>query len=257
MNVFVCVKQVPDTETKIKISADGRGIDTAGVKWILCPYDEFALEEAIRFKEKNPGTVVTVFSAGPDRVVDALRTALAMGCDEAVQISTPEGSDSYLAAKSLARAIQKTGQPHIVFTGKQAIDDDAAQVTQSLGEFLNLPAVTVVLKAEYGSGSIKAFREIEGAAQEEYEIPYPCVIAAQKGMNEPRYASLPNIMKAKKKEIKKFSLADLDLADGSVKIKYNSLALPPDRQACKMVAGDVAAQAKELARLLHEEAKVI
>lgn len=257
MNIFVCIKQVPDTETKIKIAADGKAIDTAGIKWILCPYDEFAVEEAIRFKEKNPGAVVTVVSAGPDRAAEALRTALAMGCDDAVHVAAPENADSYLAAKCLARAIQKAGQPHIVFTGKQAIDDDAAQVTQAMAEFLQLPAVTVVLKAEYGANSIKAWREIEGAAQEEYNIPTPCVIAAQKGMNEPRYASLPNIMKAKKKEIKKFTLADLDLADGSTKIRYHSLSLPADRQACKMVSGDVQAQAKELARLLHEEAKIL
>lgn len=256
MKVFVCIKQVPDTETKIKIGADGKSIDTAGIKWIMCPYDEFAVEEAIRFKEKNAGATVTVVSAGPDRVVDSLRTALAMGCDEAVHVALPENFDSYLAAKALARAIEKNGPSHIVFTGKQAIDDDAAQVHQAMAEFMNLPAVSVVLRAQYGS-VIQAEREVEGGAIEKYDLPTPCVIAAQKGMNEPRYASLPNIMKAKKKEIKKMALADLDLAESQRKIGYKALSLPPERSACKMIAGDPATAAKELARVLHDEAKVI
>lgn len=256
MKVFVCIKQVPDTETKIKIGADGKSIDTAGVKWILCPYDEFAVEEAIRFKEKNAGTTVTVVSAGPDRVVDSLRTALAMGCDEAVHVTAPENTDSFVAAKALARAIEKNGPAHIVFTGKQAIDDDAAQVHQAMAEFMNLPAVSVVLRAQYGA-TIQAEREVEGGAIEKYDLPTPCVIAAQKGMNEPRYASLPNIMKAKKKEIKKMSLGDLDVAESQKKIGYKALALPPERGACKMIPGDAATAAKELARVLHDEAKVI
>ncbi|MGZ3693451.1 MAG: electron transfer flavoprotein subunit beta/FixA family protein [Bdellovibrionota bacterium] len=256
MKVFVCIKQVPDTETKIKIGADGKSIDTAGIKWIMCPYDEFAVEEAIRFKEKNAGSTVTVVSAGPDRVVDALRTALAMGCDEAVHVALPENADSYLAAKSLARAIEKNGPAHIVFTGKQAIDDDAAQVHQAMAEFMNLPAVSVVLRAQYGA-TIQVEREIEGGSIEKYEVPTPCVIAAQKGMNEPRYASLPNIMKAKKKEIKKMALAELDVSEAQKKIGYKALSLPPERSACKMITGDAATAAKELARVLHDEAKVI
>ena len=256
MKVFVCIKQVPDTETKIKIGADGKSIDTTGIKWILCPYDEFAVEEAIRFKEKNAGATVTVVSAGPDRVAEALRTALAMGCDEAIHVATPENADSFLTAKALARAIEKNGPSHIVFTGKQAIDDDAAQVHQAMAEFLNLPAVSVVLRAQYGA-TIQAEREVEGGTIEKYDLPTPCVIAAQKGMNEPRYASLPNIMKAKKKEIKKMALADLDVTEAQRKIGYKALALPPERGSCKMIAGDAATAARDLVKALHEEAKVI
>jgi electron transfer flavoprotein beta subunit len=256
MKIFVCVKQVPDTETKIKIAADGKSIDTAGIKWILCPYDEFAVEEAIRFKEKNTGATVTVLTAGPDRAVEALRTALAMGCDEAVHVTVPESADSYLAAKALARAVEKSGPAHIIFTGKQAIDDDAAQVHQAMAEFLNLPAVTVVLRAQYGT-TIQAEREVEGGAIEKYEVPTPCVIAAQKGMNEPRYASLPNIMKAKKKEVKKLTLSDLDISDTQGKISYSQMTLPPERGSCKMIQGDPATVAKELVKALHEDAKVI
>ncbi len=256
MKIFVCLKQVPDTETKIKIAADGKSIDTAGVKWILCPYDEFAVEEAIRFKEKNSGASVIALTAGPDRAVEALRTALAMGCDEAIHVATPESADSFLNAKALARAIEKSGPAHLIFTGKQAIDDDAAQVHQAMAEFLNLPAVTVVLRAQYGA-TVQIEREIEGGTIEKYDVPTPCVIAAQKGMNEPRYASLPNIMKAKKKEVKKFSLGDLDLSDSQAKITYSQMSLPPERSACKMIQGEPAVAAKELVRVLHEEAKVI
>jgi electron transfer flavoprotein beta subunit len=256
MKIFVCVKQVPDTETKIKIAADGKSVDASGIKWILCPYDEFAVEEAIRFKEKNAGATVTVISAGPDRAVEALRTALAMGCDEAVHVAAPENMDSYLAAKCLARAVEKNGPAHLIFTGKQAIDDDASQVHQAMAEFLSIPAATVVLRAQYGA-TVQVEREIEGGAIEKYELPTPCLIAAQKGMNEPRYASLPNIMKAKKKEIKKMTLADLDLSEAQSKIGYSQMALPPERGACKMIQGDAAIAAKELVRALHEEAKVI
>jgi len=256
MKIFVCIKQVPDTETRIKIAGDGKTLDMTGVKWILCPYDEFAVEEAIRFKEKNAGATVTVVSAGPDRVAEALRTALAMGCDEAIHVSAPENADSYLAAKALARAIEKNGPAHIVFTGKQAIDDDCAQVHQAMAEFMNLPAVSVVLRATYGA-TIQAEREIEGGAIEKYDLPTPCVIAAQKGMNEPRYASLPNIMKAKKKEIKKVSLADLDLANATPKITYKQITLPPERGACKMIPGDATAAAAGLVKALHEDAKII
>ncbi len=256
MKIFVCVKQVPDTETKIKIAGDGNSADMTGVKWILCPYDEFAVEEAIRFKEKNAGATVTVVSAGPDRVVEALRTALAMGCDEAIHVSAPENADSYLNAKALARAIEKNGPAHIVFTGKQAIDDDCAQVHQAMAEFMNLPAVTVVLRATYGA-TIQCEREVEGGSIEKYDLPTPCVIAAQKGMNEPRYASLPNIMKAKKKEIKKLGMAELDLGNAAPKISYKQMQLPPERGACKMIPGDPAAAAASLVKALREEAKVI
>ena len=256
MKIYVCVKQVPDTETRIKISADGNSIEQGDVKWILCPYDEFAVEEALRFKEKNAGATVTAVSAGPERIAETLRTALAMGCDDAVMVELPAMADSFVTAKALAKAIEKQGAPHIVFTGKQAIDDDAAQVTQAMAEFLDLPAVTVALKAEYGP-TIKASREVEGGTLEQFELPTPCVLAAQKGMNEPRYASLPNIMKAKKKEIKKMSLADVGVSAGEAKLKYSGFTLPAERKGCKMIAGEVAQQAKELVKLLHEEAKVI
>jgi electron transfer flavoprotein beta subunit len=257
MNIYVCIKQAPDTETKIKLNADSSWIDTAGIKWIMSPYDEFAVEEALRLKEKNAGSTVTVLSAGPARVVETLRTALAMGADNGIHVEIPETADNYLAAKALAGALKKEAQVDIVFTGKEAIDDGAAQTPQLIAESLGIPAVTVVLGAEYSASAVKAKREIEGGAFEMVEAQLPALIAAQKGMNEPRYASLPNIMKAKKKEVKALKLADVGASEADQKIRYRNFQLPPPKQAGKKIAGDPATQARELVRLLHEEAKVV
>jgi len=257
MNITVCVKQVPDTETKIKIAANGQGIDTAGIKWIMSPYDEFAVEEALRQKEKNAGSTVTVISAGPTRVVETLRTALAMGCDNAVHVEIPETADSTLTAKALASALKKEAASNVIYCGKEAIDDGAAQVSQLLSEFMELPAVTVALEAKIEGSKAVCKREVEGGAFEMIETALPAVIAAQKGMNEPRYASLPNIMKAKKKEIKTYKLADIGVSESDQKIKFKNFEMPPPKQAGKKIEGEPEQQAKELVRLLHEEAKVI
>jgi electron transfer flavoprotein beta subunit len=257
MNIYVCIKQVPDTETKIKLNADSSGIDTTGIKWIMSPYDEFAVEEALRLKEKNAGSTVTILSAGPARVVETIRTALAMGADNGIHVELPENADNNMSAKALAGALKKEAKVDIVFTGKEAIDDGSAQVSQLTAEYFGMPYVTVVLNVEYGATSVKCKREIEGGAFEMIEATLPTLIAAQKGMNEPRYASLPNIMKAKKKEVKALKAADVGVSDADQKIKYKNLQLPPPKQAGKKIAGDPAAQAKELVRLLHEEAKVV
>jgi electron transfer flavoprotein beta subunit len=257
MNIYVCIKQVPDTETKIKLNSDQSGIDTAGIKWIMSPYDELAVEEALRLKEKNAGSTVTVVSAGPARVVETIRTALAMGADNGIHVELPETADNYLSAKSLAGAIKKEAQVDFIFTGKEAIDDGAAQVSQLVAEILDIPCITVALAVEYGAGTVKCKREIEGGAFEMIEAPTPVLIAAQKGLNEARYASLPNIMKAKKKEVKALKMADVGTSEADQKIRYKNYQLPPPKQAGKKLSGDAPAQAKELVRLLHEEAKVV
>lgn len=257
MNIYVCIKQVPDTETKIKLSGDSQSVDLAGAKFIVSPYDEFAIEEAIRLRDKNAGSTVTVLSAGPARVVEAIRTALAMGADNGIHVELPENSDNNMAAKALAAALKKEAKVDFVFTGKEAIDDGAAQVSQLISEYADIPCVTVVLGAEYSATSVKCKREVEGGAIETVECSVPVIIAAQKGLNEPRYASLPNIMKAKKKEVKVLKGSDLGVSDADIKIRYKNFQLPPARQACKKLSGDPAAQVKELARLLHEEAKVV
>lgn len=257
MKIFVCIKQVPDTESRIQLKADKSGIEETGIKWIMNPYDEIAVEEALKLKEAKGAGQVTVVSVGPKtRVSDALRTAMAMGADDAIVIDTSEGLDSFWTAKALALAIQKEGAFDIVFGGKLAIDDNAASVPQILAEFLDVPHVTVVSKFTQ-NGSIVAEREIEGGAREIFEVQGPCVIATNKGLNTPRYASLPGIMKAKKKPLKEISLSDLGIGTDKLKTKLKNFQLPPEKPAVKMIAGDAATQAKELVRLLMDEAKVL
>lgn len=256
MNLYVCIKQVPDTETKIKLNGDNTGIDAAGIKWIMSPSDEFAVEEALRVKEKNAGSTVTVITAGPERTIEALRTALAMGADNAIHIDLPETADASLTSKALAGALKKEAKVDLVYFGKEAIDDGAAQVPQMTAAFLGMPSVTVVCGIEYGA-TLKCKREIEGGSFEMVEVSLPAVVSAHKGLNEPRYATLPNIMKAKKKEVKKLSLGDVGAAAADQKIRLKGLQLPPPKQAGKKVDGDAPAQAKALVTSLHNEAKVI
>ncbi len=258
MRIFVCIKQVPDTETKIKIKPDGTGIETAGIKWVMNPYDEFAVEEALKIREAGKATNVTVLSVGPKaRVSEALRTALAMGADDAIVIDSNDELDQYATAKALAAAIKAEGEFKIILTGKLAIDDNASAVSQMLAEMLGVPHATVVSKLTVEAENLVAEREVEGGTREVIQLQMPALIAANKGLNLPRYASLPGIMKAKKKTIKEVALASLQVSTADVKIKFNQYQMPADKPAVKMLAGDAAAQAAELTRLLREEAKVI
>lgn len=258
MKVFVCIKQVPDTETKIKLKPDASGIDTAGVKWVMNPYDEFAVEEALKLKEAGKATNVTVVTLGPKaRVVEALRTALAMGADDAIVIDAPEDLDPSATAKGLAAAIKAEGDFKFVLTGKLAIDDNAASVSQMIAEHLGVPHATVISKLETNDGSAVAEREIEGGTREVLQLTLPAVVAANKGLNLPRYASLPGIMKAKKKPVKELNFESLGVSSGDVRIKYKNYQMPPEKPPVKMIQGDSATQATTLARLLREEAKVI
>ena len=256
MNIFVCIKQVPDTETKIKLGA--QGIDTNGIKWVMNPYDEFAVEEAMKFKAANPQAMIHAVTLGPKaRVSEVLRTALAMGVDEAIAIDAPETTDSFGTAKLLAKAIQSIGQPHLVYTGKLAIDDNLASTSQMIAEFLSISHVTVVSKLEYQSGGFIAEREIEGGTKEVVQITGPAVVAANKGLNTPRYPSLPGIMKAKKKVIKEMDSQSMGLETSDRKIFYTQFELPKDRPDAKLLAGDIQTQVSTLVKLLREEAKVI
>lgn len=258
MRIFVCLKQVPDTETRIQIKSDKSGIEETGIKWVINPYDEYAIEEALKIRDAKGGGQVTVVSVGPkSRVIDSLRTAMAMGADDGIVIDTgSEYVDTFAAAKALSEAIKKEGACDLVLTGKLAIDDNAASVPQIIAEMLAIPHVTVVSKITT-TGTILAEREIEGGAREIFEITGPCVLAANKGLNTPRYASLPGIMKAKKKPLKELTLADVGVSSSQLKTRLKDFQLPPEKPAVKMLSGDPAAQAKELVRLLMEEAKVL
>lgn len=259
MKVFVCIKQVPDTETKIKLKPDASGIDTNGIKWVMNPYDEFAVEEAIKMKEAGKASNVTVLSVGPKaRVIETLRTALAMGADDAVVIDAPEDLDLSATARALAGAIRaEGGDCRCILTGKLAIDDNASAVSQMLAEHLDMPHATVVTKLEVGDGVATAERETEGGTREIVQLKQPSVIAANKGLNMPRYASLPGIMKAKKKTIKELALDATGASGEDRRIRFKNYKLPADKPPVKMLTGDPAAQAQALAKLLREEAKVI
>jgi electron transfer flavoprotein beta subunit len=258
MKVFVCLKQVPDTETKIKILPDQSGIDPAGIKWVMNPYDEYAVEEAIKFKEKNPTAQVWVVTAGPKaRAIEVLRTALAMGADEGIVINAPENLDAYSTAKALANTIKAEGGAHLIFTGKLAIDGNQSSVPQMVAEFLGFPHTSVVSKFEATPENTTVERDIEGGAKEVVQMMNPSLVAANKGLNMPRYASLPGIMKAKKKVIKEVEFSSLGIAGNESKVKYGSYQLPAEKPTVKLLAGDASAQVSQLVSALRDEAKVI
>ncbi|HET7290885.1 MAG TPA: electron transfer flavoprotein subunit beta/FixA family protein [Vicinamibacteria bacterium] len=259
MKIIVCVKQVPDTETRVKIAASGAGIEEEGINWVVSPYDEFAVEEALRIKEKSGGEVVLV-SLGPDRVQAALRNGLAMGADAGVHLKDPlfDAADTLGTARALAAAIEGIGGFDLVLTGQQGVGGDHGQIPGLLAELLDLPQVTMAVKVEIQGAKAIVEREIEGA-REIWETSLPAVLSAQKGLNEPRYANLKGIMAAKKKpiDVKDAAGLGLDVAALAPRTKVVAMELPPARPPVKMVQGDPEAQAKELLRLLHEEAKVI
>jgi len=253
VNSAVILKQVPDSEALIKIKPDGSGFVKEGVKFVINPYDEFGVEEALKKKEAAGSGEVTIVSLGPDRAVESIRTALAMGADKGVLLKV--GEDQYTDALGVAKALAevlKGGGHKLIFCGKQAIDDDMAQVGPMVAEILGLPCVTVVTKVDISGDKAVCTREIEGG-KEVVEVALPAVIACQKGLNEPRYASLPGIMKAKKKPLD-IKDAKLEAPNAEI-VKWEN---PPQRAAGRIIEGeDASAKAKALVKALREEAKVI
>ena len=264
MNIICCLKQVPDTEAQIKVASDAKSIVTDDIKWVMNPYDEYGVEEGLRLKEKFGGEV-TVVGLGPKRVTESIRTALAMGADKGILIMDDalEGSDSLAVAKALAAAI-KGLEYDLVFSGQRGVDDDMGVVGANLAEFLGIPHFSVIDKVEVSEDgkSVKVNRPIEGQTLV-IESNLPALVTTQKGLNEPRYASLPGIMKAKKKPLEEKTLSDLGLdaaefGEGARKVKIIELTPPPAREAGKIIEGETPQEkAAELAKLLHEEAKVI
>ncbi len=248
MNILVCISQVPDTTTKIAVGPDGTSINPQGVKFILNPYDEFAIEEGLRLKEKHGGAVTTV-TVGGDAGKEILRTALAMGSDTAVLIKDASSPDSFAVASSLA-ALAKETTPDVVIFGRQSIDFDSFQVPSMVAEMLGWPNVSIVSALEINGTTVKAERDIEGG-KETVETSLPCVIAAQKGLNDPRYPKLPDIMKAKSKPIEERAPAGAD-----ARVTTVEMTLPESKRLNKIL-GDSETDIAELVRLLHEEAKVI
>ncbi|MCH1641497.1 electron transfer flavoprotein subunit beta/FixA family protein [Paenibacillus timonensis] len=255
MHVVVILKQTFDTEEKIVIT-DGK-VSEDGVKFVINPYDEYAVEEALRLKEAHGGTV-TVVSAGPERTAEALRTALAMGADEAVRIATEAiDTDEYGISRLLVAFLQ-TLNYDLILGGNFSVDNGAGQVAVRIAKLLALPHVSSITGLAVNGDRATVVRDAEGDA-ETLELMLPAVMTAQQGLNEPRYPSLPGIMKAKKKPFRELSLADLGLSEDEItpKTQRLGLSLPPARQAGKLLAGSPAEQTAELVRLLRSEAKVI
>ena len=249
MKIIVCIKRVPDTTTRVRIGADGRSIDP-NVEYVINPYDEHAIEEGVRIKEKFGGDV-TLVSLGPDGAKDTLRKALALGADNAIHLKADISGihDSLSVAKALAECI-KSLEHDIILFGKQAIDNDDLLVGPMVAQFLGLPSVSVVVKMDISEKKVVCRREIEGAL-EIVETHIPCVITTQKGLNEPRYASLKGIMEAKKKPIE-----ERVVSMSPSKIEITRMELPPERIGGKFI-GKGKADVHRIIELLKSEAKVL
>jgi electron transfer flavoprotein beta subunit len=251
VKILVTVKRVPDPETVIKVNADGSGIVTDNIKWVVNPFDEYGIEEALRVKEKVAGSEVVLVSIGAQAAQEQLRTGLAMGADRAVLVRSDDALEPLVVARVLKKLIE-TEKPDLVLLGKQAIDDDANAVGQMLAELLGWPQATFASKLDLAGDqkSAKVTREVDGGL-ETIAVPLPAIVTADLRLNEPRYASLPGIMKARKKELKEIAIGDLGV-DVAAKTKIVKLEAPPKRSAGRKVES-----VQELVKLLHDEAKVI
>ncbi len=261
MKIGVLLKQVPDTETRIKINGDANGIDGGDIKWIVNPYDEYAVEQALQVKAAAGGEVV-IISLGSAKTLDAARTALAMGADRAVILDDDGyvGSDSLGVATALAKVAEEE-ELELLFAGKQAIDDDAVQVPQIVATQLGWPCATAVSSYDQDGDSVTVKRAVGGGSTEVIKVTLPAMFTCDKGLNSPRYASLPGIMKAKGKPVKRYAPGDLDVEDAvggdNAKVVLSGYQLPPGRAPGRILEGELSDQVKELVGLLRTEAKVL
>lgn len=249
MNIIVCIKRVPDTETRIRVGEDGRSIDPDGVKYVVSPYDEFAVEAALRLRDAAGEGEVTVVTLGDSQAQDALRNALAMGADRAVLLEGDVTPDGLATARALAAEIEEADAP-LVLLGVKAADDDQQQVGPMLATLLDRPCATAVSTFELSGGSVTCHRDVEGG-REVVELPLPAVVTVTKGEFEPRYASLKGIMAAKRKPL---DTRPAQVAESRLRVE--EMTLPPEREGGRIV-GEGAEAVSELVRLLREEANVL
>ena len=241
MKILVCLKQVPHQDARLDVNGDGTWIKEDGIKFEINSYDTFALEEALRIKDAGEAEVVVV-SIGPDRVTQALRTALGMGADRAVHVKDAEvdGSDALGIAKVLA-AVAKEESPDLVFMGLMSDDSNASAVAPMLAGLMGIPHSTAVMKVEQSGDTVRVERELEGGALEVVDLPTPCLIAVQSGLNQVRYASLKGIMAAKKKPIDEKTAADIGLAGavgaGAAKTKIEKIYAPAKGEGAEIIEG--------------------
>jgi electron transfer flavoprotein beta subunit len=255
MKLLVCIRQVPDSTTRVRVAPDGTGIVTDGITWSISPYDEYAIELALEHKDSAPDTTVSVVTVGGARAKDALRQALAMGCDDATHL-TGEGAEALgpLGIAAALAGLVREASPDAVLCGTQAADDDQGFVGPALAEALGWPHLATVTRFSAGAGGLEVWTEAEGG-HAVWEASGPVVLTVQKSEKEPRYPSLPGIMKAKKKEIPERPVSGV--AD-PVRLEVVRLEPPPARGAGKLLKdGDMRTNAAELAKLLRDEAKVL
>jgi len=256
MKIFVCVKHVPDTAASIRIVAD-TGFEDSEIKFIANPYDEYGVEEAVSLVEKQGGEVVIV-TVGKAEAVTTIRGAMAMGAHRAILVTTDaQFLDSDLTAKALKAAIEQDGLPDMIFTGKGSVDTESFQTQYRLAKSLGMPICNEVSSLAVDGTKAVAERETGGGERQVIELSLPCVIGATKGLNEPRYPKFPDIMKAKKKEIKQMDLSELGIDASMGKVAIEKLEAVPERAGAKMLEGNVDAQVTELVRILKEDEKVL
>lgn len=254
MKIAVLLKGVPDTASVLKVGGDHRSYVIDDTKYIINPYDEYALEEAVKLKEDESGEVIVV-SLGDESTKKVIRNALAVGADRAVFIE--KSDDDNLTGRGISKvlaAVMKTIDPDIIFAGKQAVDDDSAQVPERVAEILGMSHASAVTRFEYKSAKVEIDREIEGGGYT-LEMPLPALFTVEKGINTPRYPTLPNIMKAKRKEIKEMTIADLGLTNDELRpgVKVEAISLPRQKRLAKILDGNMESQVKELVSILREE----
>lgn len=256
MKICVCIKHVPDTAANIKLVGES-GFEDSECKFVVNPYDEYGLEEAVSLVEKNGGEVVVV-TVGKEAATATIRSAMAMGAHRAVHVKTDgQFLDSGLTCQALKAAIDKDGTPDLIFTGKGAVDTEGFQTQYRLAAAMGLPVVNEVSSLTVDGDKAIVERETGGGEREVLEMALPGVIGATKGLNEPRYPKFPDIMKAKKKPIEVMTLADLGVDETKGKSCIEKLEAVPERSGAKMLEGTVGEQVAELVRILREEEKVI
>ncbi len=256
MKLFVCIKHVPDTAASIKLVGDN-GFEDSECKFIINPYDEYGLEEAVSLVEKTGGEVVAV-TVGKGAATATLRSAMAMGAHRAIHVKTQgQFLDSALTAKALKAAIEQDGGADIIFTGKGSVDTEGAQTQYRLATALGIPVVNEVSRLTIDDKKAIVEREIGGGEREVLEMTLPGIIGATKGLNEPRYPKFPDIMKAKKKKINEVAIADLNIDEQSGSSRPVKLVAAPERSGAKMIRGSLPEQITELIRVLKEDEKII
>ena len=256
MKIFVCVKHVPDTAATIKVSNDS-GFEDADIKFVPNPYDEYGIEEAVKIVENQGGEVVIV-TVGKGAATATIRSAMAMGAARAILVKTDsQFLDSSLTANALKAAIEADGLPDMIFTGKGSVDSEGFQTQYRLAAALGIPVVNEVSGLDLDGNTVQVKRETGGGEKQVIEMALPCVVGATKGLNEPRYPKFPDIMKAKKKEIKEIDIADLGIDPSAQSVCIEKLEIVPERSDAKILDGSVDEQVTELVRILKQEEKVL